>query len=231
MSLCGANAKGTREFANNRAFQASFPPPGGKYEVFAEQKSFACLRGPRKVVRAMKIRLLFIPLFATLFVAGCGKKESSATGATAGGATAPSPASPPAGPAAPAPAAGARVIEITANDTMKFSVTAIEAKVGEELKIILTNIGTLPKEAMGHNLVVLKAGSDVTAFAAAAMMARDKDYIPEALKDQIIAHTALLGPRKSDEVTFKLTAAGVYPFVCSFPAHGMAGMKGTITVK
>lgn len=181
----------------------------------------------------MKIRLTLVSLFAVLF-AGCGKKDTPAATAASGAApaTAAAPASPAAATtAAPKAGAGARVVEITANDVMKFSVTAIEAKVGEELKIVLTNIGTLPKEAMGHNLVVLKPGTDVNAFAAAAMMARDKDFIPEALKDQIVAHTALLGPRKSDEITFKLPTAGEYPFICSFPAHGMAGMKGSITVK
>jgi azurin len=177
----------------------------------------------------MKIRYLLVSLFTALLAAGCSKQETPAAGGTAGSSAPTTAAAPKA--AAPAPAAAARVIEITANDAMKFSVTAIEAKVGEELKIVLTNIGTLPKEAMGHNLVVLKPGTDVNAFAAAAMMARDTDFIPAALKDQVVAHTQLLGPRKSDEITFKVTAAGEYPFVCSFPAHAMAGMKGTITVK
>lgn len=124
-----------------------------------------------------------------------------------------------------------RTIEITANDQMKFNLAKIEAKVGETIKVVLKNVGTLPKEAMGHNLVVLKPGTDVAAFAAAAMTARDKEYIPEALKGQVVAHTALLGPRKSDEITFKVAAAGEYPFICSFPAHSSAGMKGVITVK
>lgn len=114
---------------------------------------------------------------------------------------------------------------------MKFSVTRIEATVGEEIKVVFKNVGTLPKEAMGHNWVLLKPGSDVNAFAMAATTARDKEYIPDALKDQIVAHTALLGPRKSDEVTFKVTQAGEYPFLCSFPAHAGAGMKGVLVAK
>src|SRR5262245_48125984 len=77
-----------------------------------------------------------------------------------------------------AAAAKPRVVEITANDQMKFSVTAIDAKVGEEIKIVLTNQGSMPKEAMGHNLVVLKPGTDPIAFATAAMSAKDKEYIP-----------------------------------------------------
>ena len=68
-------------------------------------------------------------------------------------------------------AAAPREIEITANDQMKFNVTAIEAKAGEQLKIVLKNIGTLPKEAMGHNWVLLKPGTDLNAFAMAAMTA------------------------------------------------------------
>jgi azurin len=129
-------------------------------------------------------------------------------------------------------AAAPRTIEITGNDQMKFSVTAIEAKPGEELKIVFKNIGTLPKEAMGHNWVLLKAGSDAAAFATAAVAAKAKDYIPEALKAQVVAHTKLLGPRQTDEVTFKVPeTAGSYPFLCSFPAHFVVGMKGTLTVK
>lgn len=115
---------------------------------------------------------------------------------------------------------------------MKYNLTTIEAKPGEEIKVILTNVGTQPKEVMGHNWVLLKAGSDVAAFAAAAVAAKATDYIPAGLKDQIIAHTALIGPRKSDEVTFKVPdAPGDYPFLCTFPAHYQVGMKGVLTVK
>lgn len=174
----------------------------------------------------MKIRLLLVTLFTALFAAGCGKTDTAASTASADTSAPAAPAK-----AAEQPKAGARTIEITANDQMKFSVTAIEAKVGEELKVVLTNAGQLPKEAMGHNWVLLKPGTDVAAFAAAAAAAGPaKEYIPDAQKDQVVAHTALLGPRKSDEITFKVTAAGDYPFICSFPGHFVA-MKGTLTVK
>ena len=48
---------------------------------------------------------------------------------------------------------------------------AIDAMAGEQLKIVLKNIGTLPKEAMGHNWVLLKPGTDLNAFAQASMAA------------------------------------------------------------
>ena len=176
----------------------------------------------------MKNRILFVTTLSALLVSGCGQKETPAAAPTA---AAPAPAAP-AAAATPAVAAGPRVIEVTAGDNMKFNVSTIEAKAGEELKIILTNIGSMPKEAMGHNLVILKKGSDVTAFATAATTAKATEYIPEALKDQVLAHSELLGPRKSSEFTFKVPAeAGDYPFLCSFPAHFMVGMKGVISVK
>ena len=56
--------------------------------------------------------------------------------------------------------------------------------------------------------------------------------IPAALSDQIIAKIDLLGPRKSGEVEFKApTVPGDYVFLCTFPAHFQAGMKGVLTVK
>jgi azurin len=160
----------------------------------------------------MKKSLLLATALAALVTSGCGQKDASTQAAAA-----------PAGP---------RVIEITAGDTMKYDVTAIEARPGEDLKVVLTNNGTQPKEVMGHNWVLLKAGTDIAAFDAAALNSKDTGYIPAALKDEIIAHIDLLGPRKSGEVDFKAPAApGEYPFLCTFPAHYQAGMKGTLTVK
>ncbi len=130
-----------------------------------------------------------------------------------------------------ASAADARSVEVTGNDQMKFSVATIEAKAGEQLKIVFKNVGTLPKQAMGHNFVLLKKGSDVAAFGAAAAGAVATDYIPASQKDKVVAHTKVLGPKETQEITFTVPAeAGDYPFLCSFPGH-FALMKGTLKVK
>jgi azurin len=172
----------------------------------------------------MNIRALFVPTVAALVLSGCGQKDTYAKAAASSETAAP--------PAATAPATGPRTIEITANDQMKFNVTSIEAKPGEELKVTLTNLGSLPKEAMGHNWILLKQGSDGAAFSAAAAAAREQNYVPPALQDQIIAKIDLLGPHKTGEVTFKAPdQPGEYPFLCSFPGHFPIGMKGTLTVK
>jgi azurin len=151
----------------------------------------------------------------------------------------PAPA-PPAQPAAPAaqPAAPAAlppatpdeqgVVHLTGNDQMRFSANRIEVKAGQKIKIELKNVGALPKEVMGHNLIVLKPGSDVTAFAAKGMNAKATDYIP-AGAPEIIAHTKLLGPGESQLLEFDLPA-GTYPFLCNFPGH-VALMNGQLVVQ
>jgi azurin len=133
---------------------------------------------------------------------------------------------------APAAAGAARTVEITGGDDMKYSVTSIPAKPGETLRIRLVSKGTLPKVAMSHNVVVLKAGAKQIEFANAAAMASTTGYIPADMKDQVLAATTMAGPGETVEVTFKVPAApGSYPYICTFPGHFAAGMKGLIVVK
>lgn len=165
-----------------------------------------------------KIHTLTLALAAgALLLAGCGKKDDAA--ASGGANTA-------------AAANAVATLELTANDSMKFNVTRFEVKAGQDVKVILTNIGSLPKQTMGHNFVLLKKGADVEAFDKAAITAAATDYIPANMQDQIIAHTKLLGAKQTDEINFRApTEPGEYVFLCSFPAHYQAGMKGVVVVK
>lgn len=167
----------------------------------------------------MKNSRLLVLLFSVLLAAGCGKKTDTATASAASAPT-------------PAPVSGPLTVEITASDQMKFSVTRIEAKAGQEMKVILTNIGSMPKAAMGHNWILLKKGADAKAFVNAAVAAMANDYFPADKAGEVIAHTKLLGPKQTDEVAFTAPAEpGEYEFICSFPAHFVAGMKGVLVVK
>jgi azurin len=121
------------------------------------------------------------------------------------------------------------VVRLTGNDQMRFSANRIEVPAGQKIKIELKNIGVLPKEAMGHDLVVLRAGTDPMAFGAKAMAAKATDYIPPDALDQIIAHTKLLGPGESETLEFEVPGPGSYPFLCTFPGH-VALMSGTLVV-
>ncbi len=115
---------------------------------------------------------------------------------------------------------------------MKFSVTEITAKPGETIHIQLKNIGTIPKMAMAHNVVVVKPTTKVVEFnTAAAMRPRHRLHSGGDEGGGRRVH-ALAGPGETVETTFKVPAApGTYPFMCSFPGHFTAGMKGNLVVK
>ena len=136
------------------------------------------------------------------------------------------------GPVNPENEENIRTIEIKATDRMKFDVTEITATPGERIRIVLTTVSKIPKAAMAHNVVVLDKGTDATTFVNASAMARDNEYIAPKFKDQVIAATDLAGGGETVEVIFTVPQdTGVYEFICSFPGHYMAGMKGVITVK
>lgn len=162
----------------------------------------------------MKLKKLTISLIASaLLLAGCGKKDESASAGSAN-------------------ASAVATLEFTGNDSMKFNLTRAEVRAGQEVKVILTNIGSMPKAAMGHNWVLLKKGVDGKAFADAAVASAATDYIPASMADSVIAHTKLLGPKQTDEISFTApTEPGEYLFLCSFPAHWVAGMHGVLVVK
>jgi azurin len=137
----------------------------------------------------------------------------------------------PAKPAAAKAAAGPRTITIGATDTMKFEPATIQAKPGEKLRIVLKPTGTMPKIAMSHNFVMLKPGSNDAKFAEASAMARP-DFIAPALKSQLLVATAMAGNGETVNAEFTAPAKpGRYTFICTFPGHYVAGMKGVLVVK
>ena len=127
---------------------------------------------------------------------------------------------------------GVTVVEITADDKMRFNIESFAVPVGGPVKLKLVNLGKMPKATMGHNLVILEADINVNTFATDAASSRDSDYIPLQYSEGIIAATKLLGPGESDTIEFTAPeAAGDYNFLCSFPAHIYAGMRGVMKVE
>jgi azurin len=121
-------------------------------------------------------------------------------------------------------------VALGATDLMKYSFTRIDVAAGRKVKLTLTHTGKMPIAAMGHNFVLLKKGVDALAFANKAVTARKTEYIPEANKGDIIAHTKLVGGGSADTIEFDAPEAGTYSFVCTFPGHA-AMMKGILVVK
>ncbi|MEY2557251.1 MAG: hypothetical protein QOE34_676 [Verrucomicrobiota bacterium] len=125
-----------------------------------------------------------------------------------------------------------KIVEITGDDFMKFSVMSFEAKAGQQVTVRLKNIGELPKEATAHNWVLLARDAYPPKFVELGMTHPERDYIPFEQEFYVLAKTKLLGPGESDSVTF--TAPGVpgaYDYICTFPEHYAGGMKGVMTVR
>ena len=83
---------------------------------------------------------------------------------------------------------------------------------------------------MGHNFVLLKAGTDLAAFSAKAINAKNTNYVPPSEAASVIAHTEVVGGGGSTTIEFDAPAKGSYPFICSFPGH-YAIMKGQFIVE
>ena len=158
--------------------------------------------------------------------------------ADAPAAAAPAPSAPAAAEAtAAAPAAAGAPLEITikpnATDPtgMKYDVTSFKSKAGQLIKLTFEN--THPTLPQPHNVCIGKLGSKGTilqlAMGAATMPdAMAKGFVPDS--PDIIAHTKLLNPGQSETIEFTLPAAGEYPYICTFPGHGIL-MNGSITVE
>jgi azurin len=147
---------------------------------------------------------------------------------------APVPAAPAAAPAIPAsaPASNLPVLEVTlkpdAANPLAYDTKAIIAKVGQKVKVTFNN--THPTLPQPHNFVLGKLGTKdkMMTIAMGGMTLVDKGYIPDS--PDILAHTGLIQPGKSETVEFTLPAAGEYPYFCTFPGH-VAIMNGIITAQ
>ena len=125
-----------------------------------------------------------------------------------------------------------KTVEITADDTMKFSISVIEVTPNQKITVTLKNTGTSPKASMGHDFLVLKKNTNMMVFLEAGAMDAAHEYVAPAMEKDVVARTKLLGPGESDTITFTAPyVPGDYDFICSFPGHATQGMKGIMTVK
>ncbi|AIL32167.1 azurin [Basilea psittacipulmonis] len=121
-------------------------------------------------------------------------------------------------------------VTVEANDAMQFNTKEINvSKTCKDFTVTLKHVGSLPKAAMGHDLVITSAAdmSGVDADGIAAGL--DNDYVKPG-DERVVAHTKLIGGGETDSVTFpvsKLQAGTDYVFFCSFPGHS-AMMKGVV---
>ncbi len=90
-----------------------------------------------------------------------------------------------------APEAPPSEIALSGNDQMKYDLTAFEVKAGQPVKLTMENVGTLPKEAMGHNFVLLDKNTDAPKFVEAGQGLKESEYIAPAHAFHVLAKTKI----------------------------------------
>ncbi len=192
-------------------------------------------------MRRRRILALAMTLTAgLLFSGGCGGEEEAV--GTEGGVTAATPAKAPAVAAVtPLPAMQAFAddgnvaeLSIEGNDLMRFNTDKLQAKPGQMVRLTLKNVGILPAQSMGHNVVILKLGESPFEFGADVNEQGGlpaNNFVPATLHDRVIAYTKIIGGGQTTSVEFRAPEEpGNYPFLCSFPGHA-GNMNGIVEIQ
>ena len=120
-----------------------------------------------------------------------------------------------------APAAKkSRTVKMTMRDGLRFDPARFEAKPGEDLVFEIENGDSTDQV---HNFLLLRPGTRETVVQTALALA-DKgpaqEFVPAS--PDVLVHSRLVVAEGSAKVRFTVPAEpGVYPYVCTFPGHGM----------
>ncbi|WP_316840092.1 azurin [Pedobacter gandavensis] len=169
--------------------------------------------------RSYGITALVAILVLSFSSCGGGKEDKSGTNSTTEEQWAPPPVE-----------EISNTLNLSAHDEMKYDQTVLKALAGKPITLTFTHIGTMDKNAMGHNFVLLKPGTDIDDFAKKALTEKANDFIPQSESSNIIAHTKLLGGNESDTIEFTVPEKGTYDYICTFPGH-VATMRGKLIVE
>ncbi len=120
-------------------------------------------------------------------------------------------------------------LEISGNDLIQYDKTELAAPATcKEITVTLHHTGKLPKEAMGHNWVLVSAADLVEVANAGIAAGLANSYVSPGDK-RVLAHTKTIGGGETTSVTFPTSAlkkGGAYAYLCTFPGHN-ALMHGT----
>lgn len=123
----------------------------------------------------------------------------------------------------------AQTVELRpAPDALAFAQTSLSLPANTVVKLDFINQNNL---GVQHNWVLVNGGDDVAATVNnAAQNNADALFVPPPDTPNALAWTPMLNVGQTGSVTFRTPPPGTYLYICTFPGHYLAGMKGTLTV-
>jgi len=113
-------------------------------------------------------------------------------------------------------------VEISGNDLMQYDKRELAVPATcKEITVTLHHAGKQPREAMGHDWVLVKT-ADLAAVDQAGLTAGLADDYLKPGDQRVLAHTRVIGGGETTSVTFPasiLTKGGDYSYLCTFPGH------------
>jgi azurin len=113
-------------------------------------------------------------------------------------------------------------------DQLTFDQANLAAPAGAPIELTFNNRSNHHQ----HNWVLVNGGDEaaMAVYEAALSAGIKNDWLPPD-SPHVIVHTPLIESGKSTMITFQApTQAGDYRYLCTFPGHYLAGMKGTLTI-
>jgi azurin len=114
-----------------------------------------------------------------------------------------------------------------AENQLAFDPTELVAPANGQIRLTFHNHSTV----FMHNWVLVNGGEAAVdqVLLAAATAGPGQNYLPGDMSN-VIAHTELIESGESATITFATPPAGEYTYICTFPGHCLAGMRGTLIV-
>ncbi|MEM1433667.1 MAG: azurin [Pseudomonadota bacterium] len=119
---------------------------------------------------------------------------------------------------------------VEVGDTLAYNVKEISfPKSCGTATITLTHTGSMMKNVMGHNWVLVEEADKQDIANAALGAGPGANYVPD--DERVIAATELVGGGESSTIEVPLAdLEGSYTFMCTFPGH-WAVMQGTLKIE
>jgi azurin len=121
-------------------------------------------------------------------------------------------------------------LAISGNDLMQYDKKELAVAADcTSVELTLTHGGKLPKEAMGHNWVLVNT-PDLSAVANSGMSAGIANNYVDKSDKKVLASTKVVGGGETATVTFPtsiLKKGGAYSYLCTYPGHNSV-MRGVL---